>query len=511
MEKETFNKKRIIKNSVTLYVRMMFTMVLNLLTTRFVLASLGVEDMGVYGVVGSIVSMFTVFVNGLLSASQRFITYELGKPDGDVSKVFNTSTNLILLLSLALLLILEIGGNIMLENGVNIPANRMTAARLVLQFSIFTCILHLNTTVYSALIIAHERMTAWAFISIAQVLLTCSAAYTLVYFAESDRLVWYAAFAFAVQVLVQALYVGYCKIHFSETKYQRKIDRPLVREMAKFAGASTFSGVLQMVINQGLVLVINWTYGVAVNAVYNIGLQVKNSVLSFGMNIFKAVSPQITKTYASGDYDRYRKLVYSGSKMGIYMIILILIPFSIRSYYIMELWLGQVPPYASAFAVAFVFQSLLYAGFEPYRTAVLATGNVARFFIYSELVHTLVLPLSYIVSVYFETPIMLVVCVVVMEFVYCTSMVILGSKVSQISKRGLIFKVICPSMAVLAVSYIVCYCLSMLLSAGFIGLLLQLILGTLIIAGVVFAIGLSSQERMLVGKAVQKVVSTIRK
>ena len=192
---ETFSKNRIIKNSATLYVRMMFTMVLNLLTTRFVLAALGVEDMGVYGVVGSIVSMFTVFVSGLLSAAQRFITYELGKPDGDVSKVFNTSVNLILLLSLALLVVMEIGGWLMVEYGLNIPDNRVVAAHWVLQFSILTCILNLNTTVYSALIIAHERMTAWAVISIIQVVFTCGVAYSLTQFAENDRLVLYAALA----------------------------------------------------------------------------------------------------------------------------------------------------------------------------------------------------------------------------------------------------------------------------------------------------------------------------
>jgi len=429
---ETFSKNRIIKNSATLYVRMMFTMVLNLLTTRFVLAALGVEDMGVYGVVGSIVGMFTVFVSGLLSAAQRFITYELGKPDGDVRKVFNTSTNLILLLSLVLFVVMEIGGWLMVEYGLNIPGGRVAAAHWVLQFSILTCILNLNTTVYNALIIAHERMTAWAVISIIQVVFTCSAAYSLSLFAEDERLVWYALFALIIQMAVQALYMGYCKRHFAETKYQLNIDRQLIRDMAKFAGASTFSGALQMVIAQGLTLIVNWTYGVAVNAVYNIGMQVKNALLSFGLNIQKSVSPQITKTYAAGEYDKHCKLVYTGSKMGIYMTMLIFIPFCLRSHYILQLWLGQVPPYTSAFTVGFVFQSLLYAGFEPFRTAVLATGRVARFFVYSELIHMLVLPLAYGVGVAFDTPIAMVVVIVFIEFVYCGAMVWFGTRVSKI-------------------------------------------------------------------------------
>lgn len=508
---EAFSKKRIVKNSATLYVRMMFTMVLNLLTTRFVLAALGVEDMGVYGVVGSIVSMFTVFVSGLLSAAQRFITYELGKPDGDVRKVFNTSVNLILLLSLALLVVMEIGGWLMVEYGLNIPDERVTAAHWVLQFSILTCILNLNTTVYNALLIAHERMTAWAVISIVQVVFSCGAAYSLACFAESERLVWYAMFTFIVQVLVQILYMGYCKHQFTESKYQRQIDRPLVREMAKFAGASTFSGVLQMVIAQGLVLIVNWTYGVAVNAVYNIGMQVKNAVLSFGMNVQKSVSPQITKTYAAGEYDRHCKLVYTGSKLGICMTMLIFIPFCLRSHYILELWLGQVPPYTSAFTVGFVFQSLLYAGFEPFRTAVLATGRVGRFFIYSELVHLLVLPFAYFIGRLYDNPTAIVVVIVFMEFVYCGAMVWFGTRVSKIRVRPMLAKVVTPVTSVLTLSFAINYVLSQFIPQGVGGLAIVIIISFLVTAITAFSIGLSSQERTMVINVAKACINKIRK
>lgn len=502
---ETFSKNRIIKNSATLYVRMMFTMVLNLLTTRFVLAALGVEDMGVYGVVGSIVSMFTVFVSGLLSAAQRFITYELGKSDGDVRKVFNTSVNLILLLSLVLFLVMEAGGWLMVEHGLNIPASRVTAAHCVLQFSILTCILNLNTTVYSALIIAHERMTAWAVISIIQVVFTCSAAYSLTYFAEGGRLVWYAAFTLAVQVAIQVLYMGYCKHNFPETKYQRHINKPLVREMARFAGASTFSGVLQMVIAQGLTLIVNWTYGVAMNAVYNIGGQVRNAVLSFGQNIYRSIAPQITKTYAAGEYDRHCKLVYSGSKLGVYMTMLIFIPFCLRSHYILQLWLGQVPPYTSVFTVGLVFQSLLYSGFEPFRTAVLATGRVGRFFVYSELVHTFVLPLAYIVGRLYDNPTAMVIVIVIMEFVYCGFMAWLGTRVSKINIRAILFNVALPVSLVLAVSFSVSYILSRFIPQNAWGLVVVILSSCLVTAATVYAIGLSSSERNMVKKSIRAI------
>lgn len=502
-----YNKNRIIKNSATLYLRMMITMVLNLLTTRFVLQALGVENMGVYGVVGSIVSMFTVCINGLLSTTQRFITFEMGKLNGNVHNVFNTSTNLINLLSIALFFLLEIGGIWMLENNINIPQQSIDAAQWTLQFSILTCILNLNSTTYSALVIAHERMEVWALISILQVILSCVLAYNLSLFADNERLVYYAVFTFIIQIIVQTSYILYCKWHFPETKYQAKIDKDIVCDMAKYAGASTFSGVLQMLISQGIVLIINWTYGVTINAVYNIGIQVKNSVLSFGMNIFKSIAPQITKTYAAGEYDKHLKLVYSGSKMGIYMIMLILFPFCMYNHLIMELWLGSVPSYTSAFAIAFVFQSLFYAGFEPFRTAVLASGQVAKFFIYSELVHALVLPIGYFVGTHNAVnPIPLVFIIVLMELVYCSSMVWLGTRVSKLTIPDLLFNVLKPVTIVGILTFILTYLLRQILPTNILGLAIQIGVGSFILLLIIYLTGISSSERIIINNIIFKIL-----
>lgn len=314
-----------------------------------------------------------------------------------------------------------------------------------------------------------------------------------------------------MQVVVQILYMGYCKQQFPESRYQRHIDKPLVREMAKFAGASTFSGVLQMIIAQGLVLIVNWTYGVAVNAVYNIGMQVKNAVLSFGLNVQKSVSPQITKTYAAGEYDRHCKLVYTGSKLGIYMTMLIFIPFCLRSHYILELWLGIVPNYTSAFTVGFVFQSLLYAGFEPFRTAVLATGRVGRFFIYSELVHLLVLPLAYFIGHIYDNPTAMVIAIVFMEFVYCGAMVWFGTRVSKIRVRPMLGKVVAPVAAVLVLSFAINCFLSQFIPQGIGGLIIVFLISCVITATIVYYIGLTMSERTMVNNVTKECINKIKK
>ena len=179
-----------------------------------------------------------------------------------------------------------------------------------------------------------------------------------------------------IGLLVRIVYQVYCHRNFSESRYHFALRKDLLKDLGKFAGVSTFSGVLQVVTAEGLVLVINLTFGAALNAVYVIALQLKNSILSFAMNVYKAISPQITKTYASGEMEHHKLLVYTGSKMAVYMLYLIFFPFLFQTAYIMHLWLGKVPPYTVEFAQAMAFVSLTYAAFEPIRSAVLATNRI---------------------------------------------------------------------------------------------------------------------------------------
>lgn len=256
---ESLNKRLVVKNSALLYVRMLFTMWINLYATRLTLQNLGVEDMGVYGVVGSIVSLTGVLASGTTNAVQRFLTFELGRKDGEPNAVFCTSLNFVFLLSALTLLVLEVGGLVMLYHKVKIPAESMNAAFWVFQFSVFTCLVNLISIPYNALIIAHERMSAFAGISILQVILSCAAAYSISFFADG-RLVWYGGFMAGIGLLVRIVYQVYCHRNFSESRYHFALRKDLLKDLGKFAGVSTFSGVLQVVTAEGLVLVINLTF-----------------------------------------------------------------------------------------------------------------------------------------------------------------------------------------------------------------------------------------------------------
>lgn len=415
---ESLNKRLVVKNSALLYVRMLFTMWINLYATRLTLQNLGVEDMGVYGVVGSIVSLTGVLASGTTNAVQRFLTFELGRKDGEPNAVFCTSLNFVFLLSALTLLVLEVGGLVMLYHKVKIPAESMNAAFWVFQFSVFTCLVNLISIPYNALIIAHERMSAFAGISILQVILNCAAAYSISFFADG-RLVWYGGFMAGIGLLVRIVYQVYCHRNFSESRYHFALRKDLLKDLGKFAGVSTFSGVLQVVTAEGLVLVINLTFGAALNAVYAIALQLKNSILSFAMNVYKAISPQITKTYASGEMEHHKALVYTGSKMAVYMLYLIFFPFLFQTDYIMHLWLGKVPPYTVEFAQAMAFVSLTYAAFEPIRSAVLATNRITKFMLVPDSFYLLVLPLGYFVAKLGNNPVFLIVIIVAFDMLTC--------------------------------------------------------------------------------------------
>lgn len=500
---DNFNKNRLAKNTIFLYVRMLFTMWLNLYATRLTLANLGVDDMGVYGVVGSIVSMFAVFSGGIGSATQRFLTYEIGRDGGDANKVFCSCLNVIFILSFVIFIMLEVGGLWFLNHKINIPAESMEAAQWVFQLSVLTCIVNLISIPYNSLITAHEKMDAFAVISIMQVILTCASAYCLSYF-KNDRLLIYAIMMAAISLLIRITYQIYCHRKFKEARYQMILDWGQIKQIGKFAGISSTSGFLQIISNQGLVIVINLTFGVAINAVYTIALQLKNAVLSFAQNIQRAVAPQITKTYANGEIEAHKRLVYSGSKIQVFLIYFIMFPFLFRTEYIMHLWLGEVPPYAITYVQCTIFLSLAYASFETIRTAVYATGNIARFMILPELTYLLVLPITYCTGVLTKNPNALIASAVIYEIIVCVIRVWLATKVSIVRFRAIFSLVIRPCLLVALISLISCYVLKSLTSPDLLGLVLFLIASSIILAIAIFVLGLNNSERNIVKAFLKK-------
>lgn len=491
---ENFNKNRILKNSLLLYVRMLFTMWINLYATRLILLNLGVEDMGVYGVVGSIVNLFTVFTSGITTAVQRFITFELGLKNGCPNRVFSSSLNVIFIISVIILILLETGGLWMLHYKVNIPEESRAASFWVFQLSVLTCIVNTISIPYNALIIAHEKMDAFAFISIIQVLLNFIAAYCLSFFTNNHLLI-YAILLAIISFLIRLLYQIYCHRNFVEAHYHLEIDWNIVKQIGKFTGISTVSGGIQILSSQGIVYIINLTFGVALNAVFSIALQLKNSILSFAQNIQRAIAPQITKTFANGEMEIHKKLVYSGSKLEIYFIYLILVPFLFRTEYIIKLWLGDIPEHLVVFAQYIVFISLMYAAFEPIRIAVFATNNISKFMLIPDSINILTLPLCFFVGKFTQNPTFFIQTILYCEVFIYLIRIYYAIKVSFITIKDLLKEIFFPSIKVAVLSVSFCYVISSSVNQDLVSLLIILLVNSFSLCLFIYLVGLSSNEK----------------
>ena len=482
---------------------MLFTMWLNLYATRLTLANLGIEDMGVYGVIGSIVSLFTVFTGGITSAVQRFITFELGLENGQPNKVFCSSLNVVFILSGIMLVLLEAGGLWMLYNKVNIPEASRAASFWVFQLSVLTCIVNTISIPYNALIIAHEKMSAFASISIIQVVLNFGAAYCLSLF-DSNRLLIYAVMLAAASIFVRLLYQMYCHRKFEEARYYFSIDWSTVKQIGKFTGVSTASSFLQVTATYGINIVINLIFGVAINAVYEIAVRLKLSFLSFAQNILRSVSPQITKTYANKEYHEFVSLIIMGSKMQVVLLFFIFIPFIFNAEYIIMLWLGETPEYVVSFSIIAVTVSLLYSFFEPIRSGVIATNKIRKFMINPDLFYLFVLPLVYIVCKIYNEPLLIMICILVMEFLTCAYRIYYAVPACNISIGKIVKGILLPCIGIFILSALLCYLLSFILEKSLIGLIEMLILNSIALSLLAYYIALNRKERIYVLQTVNR-------
>lgn len=396
MESRSANNKRIVKNTLLLYARMLFIMAITLYTSRVVLSNLGVEDFGIYNVVGGIVTMFTM-VSGAMSASiSRFITYELGAQNSQkLHEVFSTSVTIQVIFSIILIILAETIGIWFLNHKLVIPEARMSAAFWVFQFSIAAFVINLISVPYNAAIIAHEKMSAFAYISILEAMGKLSIAW-LISCASSDKLVLYASLICAMAVVVRIIYGIYCTRNFQECKYRLVFDKSLLSQMFSFAGWNMIGATSAILRDQGGNILINMFGGPIVNAARGIAFQVNNAMLGFVQNFQTALNPQIIKSYASQNYDYMQQLVFQGSRFSYYILFFISFPVLVSTHYILQLWLGIVPEHTVLFVRLVIIFSLFEALSGPLMTAMYATGKVKMYQICVGGLQMLNFPISYV-------------------------------------------------------------------------------------------------------------------
>ena len=490
------NNKRIAKNTVFLYFRTIVILLVSLYTSRIVLNALGVEDYGIYNVVGGFVAMFSLLSGALSNAISRYITFELGRADRERLKVvFSTSVTVQIIISLIIIVIAEIIGTWFLNTQMSIPDGRITVANWVFQCSLLTFAINLISIPYNACIIAHEKMDAFAYVSILEASLKLGSV-LLLFVIGFDRLLVYAVLMVFVALTIRLIYGIYCKRHFEECYYYFSLNRSLIKEMISLTGWNMLGSGGAILNSYGVNVLMNLFFGVKVNAARGLAVQVNSAVTQFVNGFTTAVNPQITKSYAQGNCDYTFRLVMMSSKYSFFLMLLFAIPLISETPYILELWLKNVPEYTILFVRLTLLISLITTLSTPLYTLALATGNIRK---YQLVVGSLSLSCFFIVYIFYKIDYPVETAYFVSIFINVLILVarlIILSDLTGLSVRNYLSNVVFKALIVASLSGIIAFTwIKVFPESSFLHTLIVVFLCLVFTSIIILFIGLSSKER----------------
>lgn len=387
---------RLAKNTMFLYFRMIFIMAVTLYTSRVVLRVLGVEDFGIFNVVAGVVAMFGFLNSSMSATTQRFISFSLGRGDDNLNKVFSTCVLTHALIALGVLVLVESVGLWFLYNKMIIPEVRMDAAFWVFQFSALSTVVTVMSIPFNADIIAHEKMSAFAYISIVEVCLKLLIVF-LLDVGNIDKLVLYGFLLLLVQCGIFLTYMGYCLRHFKESRFRFVYEKKLFSEVFSFAGWNLWGYLASILYTQGLNILLNVFFGPVVNAARGLANQVDGAIRLFASNFQMAINPQIVKTYAAKDLESMHKLVFRSSKFSFFLLLALSLPVMIEAPVILRLWLSTVPDWTASFLRLMLVVVIVDSVANPLMTSAAATGKIKLYQSVLGGIQLLIVPVAYVV------------------------------------------------------------------------------------------------------------------
>lgn len=374
---------------------MLFTMFVGLFTSRVVLQTLGVENYGIYNVVGGVVVLFTFINSAMSTGTQRHLSYELGKTDGNVSVIYSACLNIHVFLAAIIILLSETIGLWFLNYKLNIPIDKMTAANWVYQISIINCAANIIRVPHNALIISHERMNFYAYTGIVEAILKLLVCY-LLFLGDYDKLCLYAILQCIVTLLVNAMYVGYCRREISSVNYIKVKEKSKYKELISFSGWTLFGSIANMGLQQGLNILVNLFFGVALNAAVGIANQVNSNIASFVNGFQQALNPQLTKSEAAKDRDRQFDLICKSSKFSFLILLVLAFPIITNIEYVLTIWLGEYPMHTVALCKIIIIGALIDTLSNPLWVSIFATGHIKHYQIAISSILLLNIPIAYV-------------------------------------------------------------------------------------------------------------------
>lgn len=504
MQATSENTKRIAKNTLMLYIRMLFSMAVSLFTTRVILDTLGASDYGISNLVGGVVGMMGIVTSLLSEGTTRFITIALGRNNlSELHNTFSASVTIHVILAAIILILGELIGPSIVIN-LNIPPDRIGAAQFVFQLSLIISILGIIQTPFHAAIVAHERMSVYAYISIWDVLAKLGIVYLLVSF-DADKLKLYSALYSIVGVITAMLYVIYCRKHFEECRtFVLKADKKLYKDIFNYTGWNSIGAIAFTMNSQGITILLS-AFGTSVNAARGIAGSVSGVVYKFVDSFQIAAKPQIVKLCAVGDFENMNNLIMRVSKFSSYLMGLIGIPLFLEMEYVLQLWLKDVPEYTLHFARLTLIQGFVQSVDFPIGAGIHAVGKMKLPNITSAFIYMAILPISYFIIQLGASPsvtYIVVVCVYPLAFLMDLYII---NKYTQFPVFNYLGKIILPSIVYILVILLVVYWLLVVFVApSFLRLVLTSFVSTLIYLPLVYFMGLTTSERMFVKGMVRK-------
>ncbi len=464
---------------MVLYFRMFLTMIIGFYTSRVVLITLGVDDYGIFGVVGGVISMLGFLNTSMSGATSRFLTFELGRNDKKRLKdTFNSAFLIHVGLSLVVFIVAETAGLWFLNNKLNIPADRMVAANWVYQMSLVSAMLGISQVPYNAVIIAHEKMDIYAYVEILNVTLKLLIVYMLT-IGNFDKLILYSILNFAVSVLIVAIYRVYCIRHHEESHLQWTWQPSILKPMLSFSGWDLYGNASNLARNQGVNMLVNIFFGTVANAAVSVASTVQSVLMQFAFNICTAVRPQIVKSFSVGEYDRMSDLIYKSAKFLYLLLLLISVPILIESHFVLKVWLSIVPQYSE-----WLLRYMILFNFFAQMSFVLAMGihataKMKRISLINGSLYLSVIPFTYVSYKLGGSIYTAFAYNVVAVFIGCLSNVYtLSLSVSQISLFKFIRKVLIPVVVISVIVIAVSFVPRMLFYEGWIRLILVTFIST---------------------------------
>lgn len=501
--------KRIAVNTVMLYIRMFGVMGISIYISRIVLATLGVTDFGIYSVISGIVVIFSFLQTVMASSVQRFLNVDLGAGNiQQLRKTFNSAFQIHFFIAIIVVVLGETLGLWFLNYRMEIPAERMSAANVIYQFSLLVCVFQMMLTPFSAIVTVHERMSILAYISFADVFLKLILV-IIMSLSSFDNLIFYGLIMLFTTVIDFSLYFFYTRFKFEEVRLSFQVDMNQIRNIGSFAGWSMFGNFAYVMSTQGVNILLNLFFGPSVNAARAVTTQVQAAVTSFVYNFQIASVPQITKSYVTGNYHRMYALIYATSKMSFYLLLLVALPLFFKMPYVLGLWLKEVPDHTVVFTRLVLIYMLIDSISGGMTTSVNATGKIKKYQLLNSVITLLTLPISYLLlKVGLESE-----CVYVVDiFVILTAQIVrivIVLPIISLPYKEYFENVVYRIVSVVFIAVVPCYYINTISNNNFASLVIVCLCCTLIVATFVYLIGITKNERQMINKLVLDKVTKI--